>query len=111
MELIKKLGTKISESGYLQSYGIFLCFVCNKEVIKQLQHGKAAKSCGCNKNKGENNPMWGKNQTEEARKKISFANEGRKRTEEQKQKQSVRMSGDKNSMFNIHLFGENNPNW
>jgi len=51
MELIRKLGTRkrISKNRkkYVDSYGLFLCPYCNKEVEKELGSGKIQKSCGC----------------------------------------------------------------
>lgn len=48
MELIRKLGVKKANVGEsFQSYGLFLCLYCKKEVEKQLGNGKAQQSCGC----------------------------------------------------------------
>ena len=46
MKLIKKLGTKLI-NGRLQSFAVFHCLGCHKEVVRQLSSGKSAKSCGC----------------------------------------------------------------
>ena len=54
MELIKTLGTKPNKNNILISWALFKCPDCLQEVIKQLGHGKSAKSCGsakCKKNK------------------------------------------------------------
>src|SRR3990167_10856788 len=50
MQLIRKLGTKLINC-YLQSFAVFLCPYCHKEVVRQLSSGKSAKSCGCVKYK------------------------------------------------------------
>lgn len=47
----------------------------------------------------ENNPMFGKHHTEEARKKISEKATGRKHTDEAKQKMSKQRAGEKNIMY------------
>ena len=62
MELIRKTGTHLSKSGkYLQSYGLFLCSHCGKEVERQLGTGKRYQSCGCVRDKlaGESNTKHG----------------------------------------------------
>jgi len=52
MELIKRLGTRFNSSKIRKdSYGLFLCSYCNKEVERNLSAGKTCKSCGCVKNK------------------------------------------------------------
>lgn len=99
MQLIKKLGTKKNKSGNNISYGIFLCLICNAEVIRQLSSGKNQKSCGCIKTIKKNNPFYGKKHSEETKQKIGQANKGKKRTEEQKKKQSERMKGKNNPFY------------
>jgi len=48
MELIRKTGRKLNKSGKSkQSYGLFLCSYCNKEVERGLGNGKTHQSCGC----------------------------------------------------------------
>ena len=48
MKLIRKLERRISKSGKSkQSYGLFLCPYCKKEVERHLGNGRIAKSCGC----------------------------------------------------------------
>lgn len=47
MELIRKLGTRLSKSGRLESWGEFLCPVCLQLVERLLSCGKIQKSCGC----------------------------------------------------------------
>lgn len=52
MELIEKLENRTVRIGkYWIYFGLFLCSYCNKEVIKRLSNGKAAKSCGCVRSK------------------------------------------------------------
>lgn len=47
MELIRRLGVRLSKTGKsYQSWGLFKCD-CGKEVERQLGHGKKQKSCGC----------------------------------------------------------------
>ena len=88
MQLIRKLPTKII-NGKTTSFAIFWCNGCEQEVEKPLSDGKRAKSCGCNKNKGINNPMFGKKLTEEHKQKIKESHkgmQGQKHSEEAKQK-------------------------
>ena len=98
MELIIKLGTRLSLNGYLQSWGLFKCD-CGKEVEKRLREGRLAKSCGCKTKKlqaeASKNRIW----TKDSRQKVSIANKGKKRTEEQNKKQSKRMEGKKHPLY------------
>ena len=65
MKLIKKLGTRKTKSEKsMQSWGLFYCSYCQKEVERHLESGKN-KSCGCSHGeniskaqKGKNNSMW-----------------------------------------------------
>jgi hypothetical protein len=67
--------------------------------------------------RGENNPMWGRTHTEEARKAISEKNTGKKLTEEQIAKQVAAQTGRKRAPFSKEWRarmaekkkGENNP--
>lgn len=98
MKLIKKLGTRLSKTDRLESWAIFWCDGCSKEIERPLGNGLKAKSCGCIKyklisesnkgktswnkgikgfNSGKNNPMYGKKQTKETRQKISEKNTGK----------------------------------
>lgn len=54
---------------------------------------------------GENNPMYGKEVCENHRIKISKGNKGKKRTEDQKKKYSIALSGSNNGMY-----GKKHPN-
>ena len=54
MKLLKKLGTRIVNDRK-ESFGIFWCNFCKKEVEKILSSGKRYKSCGCDKGKGQKN--------------------------------------------------------
>ena len=76
MELIRKLGTKISKSGHVVSYGLFLCPYCLKEVIKILSQGKKQKSCGCVANKLVSESKKGVKKSEETKLKISESLKG-----------------------------------
>jgi hypothetical protein len=68
---------------------------------------------------GENNPMWGKTQSEKARALISQKNTGKKLTEEQIAKQIAAQTGRKRKLFSQEWLdnmskskqGENNPNF
>lgn len=55
MKLIRKLGIRkvISKNKkeYTNSFGIFLCSYCNREVEKVLAIGRKSKSCGCAREK------------------------------------------------------------
>ncbi len=103
MKLIRYIGKKLTKNGKKQSWGLFLCPFCLKEVEKQIGHGKRDKSCGCKTgeliseaNKGRKDPkevrikksnsMKGIKKSEEHKQKLSKANKGIKKTEEQKQK-------------------------
>ena len=47
MKLIRKIGTRKDKSGNNQSWAVFWCDFCKKEVEKHLYAGLNAKSCGC----------------------------------------------------------------
>lgn len=49
---------RISKTGTKQSWAIFWCDECKSEVVKRLDNGVRDKSCGCNNNKGKNNPSY-----------------------------------------------------
>lgn len=76
MKLIRILETRKNKTGILQRWAEFLCSYCLQIVEKRLDHGLRDKSCGCMKNK-----LTG------------IGNKGKKRTEEQNEKQSKRMKG------------------
>ena len=59
--------------------------------------------------KGENNPMYGKHHTEEARRKISEANKGAVRSEEFRQRISNTLKG-KYTGENSHMYGKTGYN-
>jgi len=46
MKLLRKLGTRISKKGHLESWAIFKCPDCLQEVERQLSNGKRQESCG-----------------------------------------------------------------
>ena len=106
MELIKRLFPKKNKNGTLISYGLFWCPFCEREVKKRLINGKIDKSCGsseCKQNKDENNGMYGKKHTEEAKQKISNSNKNKIISDETKQKMSDIRKGKQT--------GKLNPNW
>ena len=70
--------------------------------------GKASKERWSNP---ENHPMYGKSQSEEAKQKISDTNTGRKKTDEEIRRLSERFSGERNPMFGVRMYGEDNPNF
>lgn len=48
MELIKNLGTRLSKNKkYVQSYGLFKCSYCGKQVETRLSTGRSKDTCGC----------------------------------------------------------------
>lgn len=49
MKLLKKLGTRLVNNR-LESWGVFECTVCLKEIELSYNNGKRNQSCGCNKN-------------------------------------------------------------
>ena len=98
MKLIKKLGTRLSVNGYLQSWGMFKC-VCGEEVGRRLREGKQAKSCGCKTKEIQAEFSRKRVWTKEQRQKISIANKGKIRTEEQRKNISESKKGEKHPNF------------
>ena len=49
---------KLNKNGNYIYYGIFWCDSCEQEVTKDMASGKKQKSCGCEHNKGINNPNY-----------------------------------------------------
>jgi len=47
MRFVRKLPTKKLKSGKCESWAVFFCQFCKKEVKKRLSSGNQAKSCGC----------------------------------------------------------------
>lgn len=47
MRLIKNLGMMDSGAGYRQTYAVFFCEFCEREVVKPKGNGLKIKSCGC----------------------------------------------------------------
>lgn len=47
MRMIKSLGMMDSGNGYRQTYAVFFCEFCEREVIKPKGNGLKTKSCGC----------------------------------------------------------------
>ncbi len=53
MDLIKKIGRRKSKTAKTaQSWGLFYCPACNKNVEKNLHNGKRNKTCGCQQHSG-----------------------------------------------------------
>lgn len=99
MKLISKLPPRKNKKGHWVSWGIFICLFinCNKIVERHLSSGKVAKSCGCQR------------YSEDRNKKISLANKGKKRTDEQNIKRSEMFKGENHPMYGIKK--EENPNF
>src|SRR3990167_5305306 len=47
MKWFKKLGTRIDKKGRKESWAVYLCHFCLKEVERRLGNGERQKSCGC----------------------------------------------------------------
>ena len=78
MELIRRLPARKNKKGKWESWGIYLCPFCLKEVEKRISNGKKCKSCGCKTSElksesiaGKNHPLYGKHHSEETRQKQS----------------------------------------
>lgn len=95
MLLIRKLSTRVSKKGNLESWGIFWCDYCKSEVEKRLTVGRISKSCGCKRNELIAESHIGKKHSEETREKQSKSMVGYKRTIESKIKQSRANKGRK----------------
>ena len=108
MELVRKLGTRISKTGKKQSWAVFKCPDCLQEVEKQLSHGKRDKSCGCVRYINSSKKLKGKKRkafTEEHIKNLRESHKGKKRepfTDAHRQKIK-----DNHADFKL----ENAPNW
>jgi len=76
MEFIRNLPRRLSKSGRMESWALFKCPDCLQEVERHLSSGKVNKSCGC------------QSFSKEWRQKVSLANKGKKRTEEQNKRNS-----------------------
>ena len=135
MELIREIESRKNKSGKLIKWAEFLCEFpkCGKIVERQIGNGIRQQSCGCQQHSEEVNKKIADSKegkktkpcSEERKQKISLANKGKKRTEEQRQRISKRqmgvnnpnygngdkMCGDKNPMYGVHNFGKNTPNW
>ena len=95
MKLIEIIESRIDKDGSLRKWGKFLCLFCNKQKELPLRDGKRNKSCGCQKDKLIGIANKGKKRTDlqnklnsERKKKYwdSLSEEGRKLTEEHKNK-------------------------
>src|SRR3990167_8209887 len=76
MEFIRNLPRRLSKSVRMESWALFKCPDCLQEVERHLSSGKVNKSCGC------------QSFSKEWRQKVSLANKGKKRTEEQNKRNS-----------------------
>lgn len=125
MQLIKKLPTRIIK-GRLESWGLFLCPYCLKEVERSLSHGKKCQSCGCKRKDLISKKLKGQKRTEEqkknyskaaklkkhtkeSRQKIREANIGKRYSEETNKKKGAK--GKNHPYFGVSLHGMKNPNW
>lgn len=70
-----------------------------EELRKNLKHSTETKKKISKNTVGENNPMYGKKQSDETKKKISEANKGRKQSEETKKKKSKAHLGKRRKPF------------
>lgn len=77
MELIRKLGTRLNKSGYLESWALFWCDFCKQEVERPLCY-KKCQSCGCVKIELSSKSRKGQKRTEEQRKRYSESHKGQK---------------------------------
>ena len=49
MQLIKRLESKRDKSGHIRHYGLFLCPICDKGVIRLIFNGEKQETCGIHK--------------------------------------------------------------
>lgn len=89
-KLIKEFKTQDSRYGYNLTVGGdgVVGWVPSEEWCKKNSE----------RNKGENNPMYGKHHTEQTRQKQSLAKQGK-------------FDGSKNPMFGVHRYGKDSPNY
>lgn len=75
-----------------------------KEKLRQIKLENPVRLCG------DKNPMYGKEKSEEAKRKISnYLKEKWANDTEYRKNQSERMAGDRNYFYGKHLCGEENP--
>ena len=89
-ELIKKFKTNDKRFGYNLTDG--------GEGVVGWSPSDEWRKKDSERNKGENNPMYGKHHTKQARKKQSLAKQGK-------------YDGSKNPMYGIHRYGKDSPNY
>lgn len=89
-KLIKKLKTQDKQYGYNITDG--------GDGVVGWEPSNEWRKKNSERNKGENNPMYGKRHAEETRQKQSFAKQGK-------------YDGSKNPMYGIHRYGKNSPNY
>ena len=112
MELIRLWDTTNQDKGYnILSGGQTMKGENNPMFGKQ--HSEEAKEKMSENHRdcsGENNPMFGKQHSEEAKEKMSEANKGRIVTEETRKKLSNANKGENNPMFGVHKIGKDSSN-
>ena len=133
MELIKKLPSRKDKNDKWQSYAIFWCDYCNREVEKTRSNGLKAKSCGCKRVELMSKSLTGYKHTKETRQRMREKGKlrkppmrGKKQSEEAKQKRRETSIGENNPFYgkkhtketrqlmkekHANFNGKNNPNW
>lgn len=89
-KLIKELKTQNKQYGYNITDG--------GDGVVGWEPSNEWRKKNIERNKGENNPMYGKHHTEETRQKQSLAKQGK-------------YDGNKNPMYGIHRYGKDSPNY
>ena len=89
-ELIEKFKTQDNRYGYNLTVG--------GDGVVGWEPSDEWRKKNSQRNKGENNPMYGKHHTEQARQKQSLAKQGR-------------YDGNKNPMYGVHRYGQDSPNY
>jgi hypothetical protein len=79
------------------------------EVQKKMSASLSGKNNPMYGKRGKDNPNYGKKQSVETKNKIGQANRGRKRSKEEREKMSKRVSGPNHPLYG--KFGPNNPNY
>jgi hypothetical protein len=77
-----------------------VCEACGSIIIvNESRKGQRFCSIKCYFSKSENNPFYGKHHSRESKKKLSFANSGKKRSEITKKLMSCNRTGNKNGFY------------